>query len=117
MQLATQFVCNTCFSDSGLVDYITRNASEFSCSFCSKTDSDPISVQLVDVASHMNRCLYREYDIADSQLPHDSEDGGFWGRHWDTYDLLYDEIELDLPNDLDGSLRWALLRFIDDNTW
>jgi len=80
------------------------------------SDGGPVSAKLVEVAAHINECLYREYDDAANQLPYDGKEGGYFGRHWDTHDLLFEEVELGLTY-YGGELAYALLSYIDDNTW
>ena len=110
------FVCTQCFTDEGIVEFITQNESGSECSFCMDSDEGTASMKLVEVAAHINECLYREYDDAANQLPYDGREGGYFGRHWDTHDLLFEEIELGL-RDYGGDLAYELLRHLDDNTW
>src|SRR5439155_21902872 len=58
----------------------------------------------------------REYDLAGNNLGWESAEGGYYGRHWDTYDLLRDEIGLDLPND-DRRLFEIISDCVGDAVW
>ena len=61
---AELFVCGRCIDESGLRDFVNEYAVSHECSFCCTTGSDAIAAPLEDVASHINQCLYREYDDA-----------------------------------------------------
>lgn len=70
---------------------------------------------LDDLAEYLRDCLHQEYDYAVDNLPHD--EGSYWGAHWDTWDLLVDELELELPRDDDSSLLKELSESISDQLW
>lgn len=116
-EIMSGFVCAECISDTGIEDFIRENAVEEHCSYCSNSSNVPIAADLDDVVEYMYNCLQREFDDAANQLPYESAEGGYIGRHWDTYDLLFDHLELDLPSDYDGDLAVDLCRGIGDQAW
>ena len=114
MNQEEQCVCVDCFDDPGIRDFIERNSVPRSCSFCHQQNDSSIASSLSDVAEYIKSCLYEEYDDAVSLLYWD--EGEYIGDHWDTCDLLLDEIGLDLPNDVDNLLLSELAQRLD-NVW
>ena len=110
------YVCTKCFPeiDKGIGSFIDNNASSNVCSFCSSEGKDPIAVSLRDLGDFMRECLESEYDDAANWLPYESAEGGFQGTTWDTYDLIYDHLQVDVESD---ELRSALLDAIGDQIW
>ena len=117
MTETAQFVCAGCIGDPGIAAFIADNAEVNYCSFCSAQSGEPISTRLDDVGEYFNLCLKEEYGDAVDELPWDNEEWGYVGGSWDTYELLTDVIELDLPNDRNGKLLHALVARVDDITW
>ena len=115
--MAGGFVCAECIDDSGIMEFIRENAVEEECSYCSNSNDAPIAADLDDVAEYMYACLYKEYDDAANQLPYESAEGGYIGRYWDTYDLLFDHLELELPSDYEANLANDLSQAISDQLW
>lgn len=111
------FVCERCFGDDTLKALIRDNASQIECHFCGRRSRRrPIAAPLEDVVGAINCAIDREYDSAADNLGWESAEGGYFGKHWDTYDLLRDEIELDLPND-DGRLIGIIESCVGDDVW
>lgn len=108
------FVCVECFEDAGIRGFIESTGVTERCSFCEDGKENSPTAPIDAVAEHINVCLYEEYDMAENHLPYE---GGFLDTNWDTYDLLLDEIGIELPNDNDGRLLHELITFIDDNLW
>src|SRR5262245_19343565 len=98
-------VCADCFGDDGLKDFVRRHADATQCSFCGATASDDIAAPLGAIIDHILSCLARDYDDPDSAgMVYESAEGGYLGKVWDAYDLLQDELALELPNDGDRAL-------------
>jgi len=111
------YVCDRCFGDDTIKGFIKANTSHTECDFCGRQgDEQPIAAPLVDVADLINDSIAREYQRAVEILPWDSGEGGYQGRHFDSYDLLRDEIGLELPND-DGQLLQVLAECVGDEVW
>jgi len=110
-------ICCDCFTDIDIKAFIKSDAQDFSCDFCDrKSKTDPIAAPLEDVVSFMLEAIEREYDRAVNALGWESAEGGFQGLHWDSYDLLTEQLSLDLPND-DGRLLSILVDCLGDNDW
>jgi hypothetical protein len=62
----------------------------------------------------MRDCLKAEYDDAANWLPYESAEGGYQGTTWDTYDLLFDHLQIEVTTD---GLRAALVDAVGDQIW
>ena len=112
-----KFVCVECFDDPGIKEFITRHRSKGNCSFCGAAGGEQFVADFDNVAEHIQSCLYREYDRAVNQLGYDGKEGGYFGEHWDTHELLYSVIELELPKDSDSQLFNAIADFLGEEPW
>jgi hypothetical protein len=112
---ALEPVCAKCFGDEDIVQFIDDFDGPAGCSFCGGDDAP--TAPLNDVAEHVRECLMRFYGFAADHLPYESAEGGFQAPHWDTYDLLFDHMELDLPRDHDDRLRYTLPDRVSDQVW
>lgn len=111
------FVCDRCLGDDTLKALIRESPSQTECNFCGRRSRQRfIAAPLESVAEVINEAIDREYDLAANNLGWESAEGGYFGKHWDTYDLLRDEIGLDLPND-DGRLFEILSNYVGDDIW
>ena len=110
-------VCAYCFGDDALKDFVEANAVRESCTFCGIQGNHPIAAPFLEVIAHMSDYLAREYDTAENSLPYESAEGGYQGTVWTTYELLTDQLELELPNDDDDRLLDALADALGDRAW
>ncbi len=62
-------------------------------------------------------CLQEFFGFAADYLPYESKEGGYLWPHWNTYELLYDKLGLDLPRDLNGRLCYTIADEISDQVW
>ena len=92
-----QFVCIKCFEDPGIVQFIQENAVARRCSFCSSCCESPFAAPINEVSEHFIECLFEEYDLALNQLGWVSSEGGWIGKYWDSFDLAFEEMELEFP--------------------
>ena len=111
-----EFVCADCIDNSGIATFIANNAKIYYCSFCWAKSGNAIGARLDEVGEYIDRGLKEVYGDAVDELPSDSEEW-YFGGNWDTYELLTEVIELDLPNDHNGKLLHALVSHIDDRIW
>ena len=111
------YVCSRCFEDDGLCDFIECYAESTACSFCGITDEKIIAADVDKVAEHFRICVEQEYEDAANNLPYETAEGGFIGRHWYPYDLIADELQLSLPNDHSGKLHGRLSEALDGIVW
>lgn len=112
-----RFVCSGCFADPALKKLIAENAAEESCGFCDVLGpSEPVA-DLGVVVRRIEKGLRLEHDDALALLPFCGADGGFFGETHDTFELLRDVHELELPRDCDGRLIRAITSALPDLAW
>ena len=111
------FVCDDCFEDPGLVEFIRNNASASECSFCPAKDDVPIAAPIDDVSEHFIDSLFQEYSLAVSELGWIGSEGGYIGQHWLAEELAFDELELEFPKDNLESLLPHLFGEHYDQDW
>ena len=112
-----EFVCSDCFEDEGLCEFIECHAESTECSFCKAKDEQPIAADIDKVAEYFRMCVEKEYDNAADWLPYESAEGGYQGLYWKPYELIQDELELELPNDDCGVLFDRLSDSLDGIEW
>ena len=108
-------VCAQCFGDKGICQFIEDFGDSPGCSFCERSDSPTAPLDLV--CDYMRECLLEFFSLAADCLPYESREGGYLAEHWDTYDLLFDKLQLDLPRDQNEQLRQMLLHRISEEFW
>ena len=109
-----EYVCANCFEDGGLIRFIDENAVPHECSFCNSAGDEAMAAPIEDVSRHFLKSISREYDLAANQLGYD---GGYWGPHWDGFDLATEELELEFPQSNEWSLLRALFGEYFDHDW
>ena len=108
-------VCANCFSDDDIEQFITNWAGKQGCSFCGQSDAPTVPIQ--EVANWMRECLQNFFGYAGNDLPWDGKEGGYQAPHWDSHDLLYDQLQLELPRDQNDELRHLLPDLVSEETW
>lgn len=111
------YVCSSCFEEEGMCQFIECNAESKVCDFCGNVDEQSIAADVDEVGHHLRRCVEREYANAADHLDHESAEGGYQGLHWDSYDLIHNELEIVLPNDDSGDLIRRPVHSLDDIVW
>lgn len=106
-------VCSSCFGDPVLRAWIRAENGPRGCDACGGHDSPTLAFRRV--ASRIEEGIRRYYGRAVDQLPYESAEGGYIGRHWDSWEML-DMIGLSLPRD-DGSLNNAIAETMIDEVW
>ncbi|MGH1330678.1 MAG: HEPN-associated N-terminal domain-containing protein [Paracoccaceae bacterium] len=85
------------------------------CSYCEE-NRDHIA-PFHEIAEFIGERMGTFYGLAGNQLPYESREGGFQGRHEDTHDCLYDSIGLEITSEREELLRQDLVDEIGDETW
>jgi HEPN/RES N-terminal domain 1 len=78
-----QYVCSACVADPALKYLIESTAEEEECSFCGATSNQAIAAPIEELISHIQSCLYEEYDDPVNCLGFCSADGGYLGETFD----------------------------------
>lgn len=84
-------VCENCFEDRGLKEYIKKIAINDTCDFCDMDAANSMVAPLEDVIEHIIRCIRTEWvPLDESGAPWDSEDKGYVTSSTEFDDLLRD---------------------------
>jgi hypothetical protein len=116
--VARKFVCDSCISDEYLSAYIAKNGKPAPCGYCGidPEEADVCCIPFDDLMDVIGDGINWAYTSADSEgIPYESAEGGyaFPERMFDTYDLLVDQVGLEVE---DNVLR-DVLRALPDRTW
>ena len=114
MSQSGPFVCTGCIGEPGIRDFIENNKVDEECSYC-KGKGIPVA-PLDEVAAHMKPCISEEYDDTNEWAVYDSE-SGYRVEAWDTWDLLTDELQIDLPNDSNMELLKEIIGRLPEYVW
>ncbi|MDA1000391.1 MAG: HEPN-associated N-terminal domain-containing protein [bacterium] len=111
-------VCSECFDDYALVDFINGNASSCTCDFCGQTGDVPIATKLEEVIRLIEESIHTEYDMPHNHLPWDGREGGWQiAEVYDTHELLFEVIGIELPKDQDQKLAYMISGGITNTEW
>lgn len=108
-------VCAACFDDSDLKDWIKGIGGPKGCDACNRRDSPTHDFD--EVCDRIEECLQRYWGFAVEQLPYESAEGGYQGKTWHTWEILFDEEGLQLPRDRTGDLAEAIVHALPDELW
>lgn len=105
-------VCSGCVSDDGIIDFISKNATEHACDFCGQSGAGPVAVDADSVVDLVSRSIKAEYNLVEDELLFD--EGDYQGTYYETGELL--EWELDHPLG-DGLFAEAVKRAAREQYW
>jgi len=110
-----KYVCADHFDEDDDLQALAHDNEDESieCDFCGGSPAAPLEV----LVERISTCLGHWYDDAANHLMYITAEGGYQGTTYDTYDLLRDEVGLELTNDPDNELFQAILGGLDDWTW
>lgn len=110
-----RLVCAGCFADEDLQGLIRRHGTKSRCGFCGSKGVKALGFDVV--SDHIVERANQFYGKAGDQLPYESREGGWQGENFDSYDLLMDEIGLELPRDHNDELFYALVEALGEDQW
>ena len=108
-------VCTECFDDADLVYRIQSYGEAGECSYC-EVEREFVA-PFHDIAEFIGERMRTFYGHAVDQLPYESREGGYQGRHEDTFDCLYESIGLEITSSGEELLRYDLIDEIGDEVW
>lgn len=108
-------VCETCFDDVELTERIRSYETEGECDYCG--EEREFVAPFHEVAEFIGERMATFYGRAVDQLPYETREGGFQGRHEDTHDCLFETIGLSLASEGADILADDLVTEIGDDTW
>jgi DNA-directed RNA polymerase subunit RPC12/RpoP len=115
--LSDIYVCSRCLEEYGLKEYISENAEYDECSYCGKwSKKKKIAIHINDFISYFLECLDSEWgNPVDEGVGWESREGGWISaKVIDSYDLINDELELDINHD---ELKDLLIQTLFDREW
>lgn len=110
-------VCSRCFEDYGLKEFISENAEYDECSYCGKwSKKKDIAIHINDLIIYLLECIGTEWgDPNDEGVSWESKEGGWVSaKVIDTWDLLFDELELEINHE---ELKDLLVQTLLDKEW
>lgn len=113
--ISDRYVCTKCFGDEDLKDVIRNDGGPGRCSYCHARRRRVLPLE--EIAEFIERRMGTFYGTAVDQLPYNSREGGYLGSHWDTQELLFDEIGLTIEARDHDRLMDDLLGEIEDDVW
>jgi hypothetical protein len=109
----SDFVCCNHIGDEAIKKYIKSHSHKGKCDYCTDT-RDRNVIALDDLGEFMEESIRYYYDEAGNALGYISAEGGYIGSHFDTYDLLWDELGVEVE---DAKLQNDLVRVLPDTVW
>lgn len=93
-----KFVCKNHFTDEAIIDYIEENSNDGICNYCRLKYQDGKVIPLESLVDFINSGIRYFYgEPGDEGVGWDSSEGGWLGTEiFDSYELLQDEICLDI---------------------
>ena len=113
--ISDRYVCTKCFGDEDLKDVIRNDGDPGRCSYCHARRRKVLPLEVI--AAFIERRMGTFYGTAVDQLPYNSREGGYLGSHWDTQEVLFDEIGLTIEARDHDRLMDDLLCEIEDDVW
>lgn len=111
-----EYVCDECFNDEGLKEWVIAHAEANECSFCGRESDEPIGASISAVVEHIDVSVSQLYDDPANWLPYESAEGGYQGTTYTSQEIL-DEVGLDFPNDVDCRLRNVVADGLRNELW
>jgi hypothetical protein len=109
-------VCANCFDDPDIQAFITEHDDEPGCDFCERDDAP--TIDLDTLCEYLRDRLLLFFGLANGTLLRDDEsESGFFGETWETDQLLFGEMALELPRDSNSELARALINAVDPQDW
>jgi hypothetical protein len=84
------YVCDECFSDYALIDYVKEHATENACDFCGRKEARPVAAQADDVVGLIMESIRTEWTDPVEELAYDSAEGGYQGHQIEFDQVLYE---------------------------
>ncbi len=104
-------VCSDCFEDSAIKQFIEDYSNSNQCSYCDSKKPNTKACDFEKVVVHVLNSIKCEWgEASDEGVGWESREGGWLGASvYNTYDLLYDELALeveheDILSDLNSSI-------------
>jgi len=109
-----RYVCAECFVDPALREFASAHAEADTCDFCgARRSGQPIAAPVDLLVELIAESLQAEWDNPDNVgVPYDSGEGGYQGRVYDTWDLLWGLEPVE-----NEAARQAVIDALPDQLW
>lgn len=117
-----EFVCPSCFGNSGLQAWVELNRVNLSdyesakCSYCDEQRDPMVLAETDELCSYIRCCIEARYTDPANELPYESAEGGYQGDTFDAYDVLF-ELGLELQCGRCDDLLNYIAMSLPDNPW
>ena len=85
------FVCDACFSDPAITDFVRDQAAETICDFCGREADEPIAALADAVAELIMESIQTEWTDPVNELGWETAEGGYQGQTIDLMEVLGEE--------------------------
>jgi hypothetical protein len=92
-ETSSDTICAQCFHDNGIKAFIRDHLEFETCSICGTRGDDAIAAPADEVLEFFLEKIHENFENADGNAPYDNEEGKWFVRTWDMYDLVFDELE------------------------
>ena len=100
LQSLDKNVCSNCFYDKEIICYIEKNGTYESCSYCKPKYQSEKAIGFDELMEFLCRGIYHFYDdAANAGLTFETGEGGYQGKHFSSFELIYEEIGLGAASD------------------
>ncbi len=107
-----KYICSKCVSDYAIKEFIEENCSHNECSYCERKSKKKISVHFDEFAEFVLEGISTEFGDPNDECV--GWEQGWVGKVFDSYDLLQDEIEIELESE---NLFKDLVESLSDRQW
>lgn len=108
-----KLVCKDCIGDKYLKSIIVENDVIDECAYCNNTAN---VISLEDLMEFIMIGISCKYSRAVDELGYNSREGGYLGKTWDSYDVVYDDLANELDVSEDGILD-DINNILNDEVW
>lgn len=93
-------ICSNHFVDEAIINFIEINNNDASlCSFCKPKYQSESVISFKELMKYLESGINHFYDDASNAgLSYDSSEGGYLGNHFDTFDLINEQIRIDVDD-------------------
>ncbi|WP_026768480.1 HEPN-associated N-terminal domain-containing protein [Asinibacterium sp. OR53] len=109
--LKDTFVCSSHIHESAIINFIKRNSKKGNCSYCKRSKN---VIPFERLMFFMMEGIMNFYEDAAEFMSYDSSEGGYLGETYTQWELINDEIALEIDN---YQLNEDIIDCIDDRAW
>lgn len=109
------FVCDECFDDYAIKEFVVENASQNTCTYCGRSSPEVKAVPMNDVLDLINESIEFEYErVEHAAVAYSSEDGGWQAPTVGIYDIF--DSDGDRPSE-NEKIMDVIYKTFGDQLW